>query len=832
MFGTDLPIEAAIPELRVALTRRSSAVLQAPPGAGKTTIVPLALLGEPWLGAQRIVMLEPRRIAARAAAHRMASLLGESVGERVGYRVRGDVRVSARTRIEVVTEGILSRHLHDDPTLEGVGLVILDEFHERSLHADIALALTLLAQRLVRPELRVLVMSATLDGERVAKLLDDAPMVTSEGRLFDIETRYLPPKPDTALASTVASAIAQALREHTGDVLVFLPGAREIRDADQALARLVQPTDAYIVPLYGQLSLEDQDRAIAPSRPGTRKVVLSTSIAETSLTIEGVRVVIDSGYSRVPSFSPATGMTRLETVRVARAAADQRRGRSGRLAPGVCYRLWHEHETSQLLPFVTPEMLEADLAPLALDLGCAGIVDPGDLRWLDQPPVAALAQGRELLRELEALDAEDRITAHGLRLAHLGAHPRIAHMLCIAKDRGLGALGADLAAILGDRDVLRGDGAPPPADLRLRLDALRGGRDVGAWRVDERAVRRLREEAARWRRLLGVAAGDADQEHAGLLVALAYPDRIALRRTGSAPRYVLRGGGGALFRDDDALAQEHMLAIAETDGRRPESRVYLAAPVAEEEIRAHFASQIKTRDIVEWDSATATVRSARETRLGEIVFARHPISSPDQSALHDAVRGAIEREGPGVLPWPASAIALRQRLAFLHAHDDSWPDVSDSALLTRRSDWLPPLLSGVRRPSDIARLDMGDALPFLMDWNQRSKLDTLSPTHIEVPTGSRIAVNYADAAAPVLAVRLQEMFGCNDTPTVLGGRVQLTLHLLSPAHRPVQVTRDLRGFWQSAYFDVRKDLRGRYPKHHWPDDPLAAEPTRRTKRRP
>jgi ATP-dependent helicase HrpB len=806
-------------------------VLQAPPGAGKTTIVPLALLSEPWLGTQRIIMLEPRRIAARAAAYRMASLLGESVGERVGYRVRADVRVSARTRVEVVTEGILTRQLHDDPTLEGVGLVILDEFHERSLNADVALALTLHAQCLVRTELRVLVMSATLDGERVAHLLDDAPIVTGEGRLFDIETRYLPPRPGTALASAVASAIGVALRDHAGDVLVFLPGSREIRDTEDAFSRQLPPAGIYVVPLHGQLSLEDQDRAIAQSRAAPRKVVLSTSIAETSLTIEGVRVVIDSGLARVPRFSPATGMTRLETVRVSRASADQRRGRAGRLAPGVCYRLWHEHETDQLLPFLTPEILEADLAPLALDLGRAGIIDPVDLPWLDMPPAAALAQGRELLQELDALDAEYRITAHGLRMAQLGAHPRIAHMLCIAMDRGLGALGADIAAILGDRDVLRGEGGPVPTDIRLRLDAMRGLHDAGVVRVDERGMRRLREEAARWRRLLGTAVSDYDQEQAGVLVALAYPDRIALRRTGRAPRYVLRGGGGALLREEDALAQERMLAIAETDGRRPESRVYLAAPVAEGEILNSFASQVETRDVVVWDSSARAVQATRETRLGEIVFARHSLSSPDQQTLHDAVRGAVGREGPGVLPWSENAIALRQRLAFLHAHDGSWPDVSDAALLARQGDWLPQLLSLVRRVGDLTRTDMGDALLSLLDWNQRSRLDVLAPTHIEVPTRSRIALDYADAAAPVLAVRLQEMFGCNDTPTILGGRVPLTLHLLSPAHRPVQVTRDLRGFWQSAYFDVRKDLRGRYPKHHWPDDPLSAEPTRRTKRR-
>lgn len=775
-------------------------------------------------------MLEPRRLAARAAAHRMAFLLSEPVGETVGYRVRAESRVSRRTRIEVVTEGILTRLIQQDPTLDGIGLVIVDEFHERSLNADLALALTLRTQRLLRPELRILIMSATLDGERVAHLLGGAPVVTSEGRAFPVDTLYLPPPANLSIGASVATAIRRALPESIGDVLAFLPGAVEIRQALAALADGL-PQGCFVAALHGTMSFEAQDHAIAPAPRGQRKIVLATAIAETSLTIEGVRVVVDSGLARVARFSPASGMSRLETVRVTRATADQRRGRAGRVAAGTCLRLWHEHDV--LLPFPSAEILDADLAPFALDLAVAGVIDPLELAWLDPPPAAALAQGRQLLLELEALDSVGVATAHGHDLARLGVHPRIGHMLAVAARHGHGALAADLGALLGDRDLLRGRGGPPPTDLRFRLDALRerGASQGSTFDVDRGAVHRLRVESRRLRRLLDVADADESDHDLGLLVALAYPERVALRRSGAAPRYVLRGGGAAILRDDDPLGAERCLAIAETDGRRPDARVFTAAPLDEEDLRRVFADQISSRDIVEWDAAALSVSAVRETRLGELVLAANALSDPLPDAVRRALLGAIRRDGLRLLPWTDAAVTLRQRLAFLHAHDASWPDVGDSALTSSLDQWLAAELAKIVRGSDVARIDVAAALALPLGRHQRQQLEQLAPTHVQVPTGSRIAIDYSDPTAPVLAVRLQEMFGCTEHPTILGGRHRLTLHLLSPAYRPVQVTRDLDGFWQSSYFDVRKDLRGRYPRHAWPDDPLRAPPTRHTKRR-
>ncbi|MFL5579222.1 MAG: ATP-dependent helicase HrpB [Gemmatimonadaceae bacterium] len=834
-----LPVESILPELRAALAERRAAVLQAPPGAGKTTRVPLALLGEPWLAGRRVVMLEPRRLAARAAAHFMARSLGERVGETVGYRVRLESRVGPRTRVEVVTEGILTRFLQDDPALDGVGVVIFDEFHERSIHADLGLALTLQTRDVLRGDLRLIVMSATLDGGAVAALLGGAPVVTSEGRSWPVETRYLgrpgrgEQRPDV-VAAGVAAATRRALAEHDGDVLAFLPGAGEIRRAEAALLGGPLADGVDVVPLHGSLAGDAQDRAIAPSPPGRRKVVLATSIAETSLTIEGVRVVVDSGLARVPRFSPRTGMASLETVRVSRAAADQRRGRAGRLGPGVCYRLWDEYEQHSLAAHAAPEILEADLAPLALALADAGVADPAELRWLDAPPAAAFARARELLAQLGALDAAGRVTAHGRRMAALGLHPRLAHMALACAPLGLGALACDLAALLSERDVLRADGPAVDADLRHRVELLRreGGPPAG-FTLDREGVRRARAASDEWRRRLGVGSGAAaDVDRCGVALAFAYPDRVAQRRPGAgAGRYVMRGGQGAYFAEPQGLSTAPYLAVAELDGRRPESRIFLAAPLDEADLLRHVGDQVVTERIVEWDDETRSVLARERTRLGAIVLRDVPLRDADEEEVAAALLAGARRAGLAALPWSDAALRLRERVAFLRALDPAWPDLSDEALLRDAEQWLLPRLHGLRRLDDVRRVDLAAALLDRLTWEQRARLDELAPTHLVVPSGSRLPVDYADPAAPALAVRLQEVFGLAESPRVGGGRVPVTLRLLSPAHRPVQVTRDLASFWRSSYFDVRKDLRGRYPKHHWPDDPLAAQATSRAKRR-
>ena len=833
--SADLPIEAALPELRTVLRARTGAVLQAPPGAGKTTRVPLALLDEEWLRGARIVMLEPRRLAARAAALRMAETRGERVGETVGYRIRMETRVGPSTRVEVVTEGVLTRMLQHDPALEGVGLVIFDEFHERSLHADLGLALVLQSRALLRDDLRVLVMSATLDGGPVARLLGDAPVVTSEGRSFPVETRYLPRRPDpySRVESLVARAVRGAIDDEPGDVLAFLPGAGEIRRAEEALREMDLPSNVRVMPLFGNLAQEAQDEAIRPSPPGRRKIVLATSIAETSLTIEGVRVVVDGGQMRVPRFSPRTGMTRLETVPVSKASADQRRGRAGRLGPGVCLRMWTEEQQASLPPYRPPEILEADLAPLALELAAWGVADPAELAWLDPPPPSAFAQARALLEGLGALDGAGAVTSHGRAMAELPAHPRLAHMLLRAKEMRLGATAADLAALLAERDVLRGEGRPPDSDVRLRLELMRRADDRrGAphgHAVDRGALHRAVAEARELRRRLSIAPADADPEAAGVLLAFAYPDRIAQRRPGSAPRFLLRNGRGAAFGGADSLSSAPFLVAAELDDAGREGRILLAAPLDAADLETHFADQVVEETGVAWEGDA--VRAKRVERLGALVLREAPVADPDPETVAAALLGAVRQRGIAALPWTKASAQLRERIAFLHASDPSFPDVSDAALFSNLHDWLGPRLHGLRRWDEVQRLDLVSILEAMLPWEQRRRLDELAPTHLDVPSGSRIPVDYSDPAAPVLAVRLQEVFGWTDTPRIGGGRVPLTLHLLSPAHRPVQVTRDLASFWRTTYFDVKKDLKGRYPKHYWPDDPLQAEPTARAKPR-
>ncbi len=816
---TDLPIETLLPQLRQVLRARPTVVLQAPPGAGKTTRVPLALLGEEWLGDRKIVMLEPRRLAARAAAKRMADMLGEKVGETIGYRVRLDSAISSRTRVEVVTAGVFIRQIQDDASLEGVGAVLFDEFHERSLDVDLGLALSLDARQGLREDLRLLAMSATLDGAPIARLLDDAPILTSEGRMFPVETRYLQRDPTTRLDETTANAIRRALADHEGDVLVFLPGVGDIKRVQSRVEEFAATT-VDIVPLYSDLPLDRQDAAIRRAAPGRRKVVLATSIAETSLTIDGVRVVIDSGAMRVPRFNPGTAMQRLETLRVSRAAADQRRGRAGRLGPGICYRLWTEASDRALIPFTAPEILDADLTPLALELASWGAADASRLTWLDPPPEAGLSAARDLLRRLGALDERGAITAEGKRMATLGIHPRLAHMLLRGKALGFGSLAADLAALLGERDILRGDMARD-ADLRHRVDMLRNR---------ARAAGAVSQVAQHWRRSLGIREDAAPSDHAGILVALAYPDRIARRRAGTRGQFLLANGRGALLAETDPLAGNEFLAVASLEGSGATARIFLAAPLDEAELRKTFADQIVRGSFVSWNSRDEAVLARRQTKLGEIVLDDAIAEAPPEQVTGEMVKG-IREMGIDALPWTKDLRTLQTRVMFLHRlSPDAWPDVSDAALLATLDDWLAPFLSGVSRRSHLTRIDLGNALRTLLSWEQRQSLDKDAPTHITVPSGSHIPIDYS-AETPVLAVRLQEMFGATQTPTIGGGKVPLLLHLLSPAGRPMQVTRDLGGFWGGAYRDVKRDMKGQYPKHHWPDDPLQAIPTRRAKRR-
>jgi ATP-dependent helicase HrpB len=825
-----LPIDAVLDELRAALGDRGGAVLQAPPGAGKTTRVPIALLDEPWLAGGRVLMLEPRRLAARAAAAFMARSLDEPVGERVGFRVRGESRVGPHTRIEVVTEGVLTRMLQRDPLLGGAGIVIFDEFHERSVHADLGLALTLQVRALLRPELRVLVMSATLETAAVAALLGDAPAIASSGRAYPVEVRYLA-RPVERVDLAVAATVRRVLREEEGDVLVFLPGAAEIHRLHETLRGDVA-ADVDLYPLHGTLPGDVQDRAIRASPTGRRKVVIATSIAETSLTIDGVRTVIDSGLMRVPRFSPRTGMTRLETVRVTRASAAQRAGRAGRTAPGICYRLWAEAEHAALLDRGAPEILTTDLAPLALELAAWGVRDPAQLAWLDPPPAAGYAQARELLRELDALDGADVITDHGRALVDLPLHPRLAHMLLGARALGALPLACTLAALLDERDLLRRGDGPPDPDLRLRIDALHRG--SGA---DRGTLERVRRHAEQLARRFGVRAigfdGEAyDPDMVGLLLALAYPDRIAQRRAGSPDRVLLRNGRGAVLAAAGALATAEFMVAAQLEDRGRESRVFIAAPLERGLIEQHFAAAIDREDVVAWDDEAQAVRARTRRRLGALVLEERTLADPDPEAVRGAVAGAIRRLGLEALAWSPESAQLRERIAFLHRLDPGgWPDVGDGALLADLEHWLLAPPRRVRSLDELRRIDPGNALGTLLDGRQRRALDELAPTHWQVPSGSRIAIDYADDAAPVLAVRLQELFGASETPRIARGRVPLTLHLLSPAQRPVQVTRDLASFWRDAYFEVRKDLKGRYPKHYWPDDPLAAEPTRRARPR-
>jgi len=818
-FDTPLPIDAVLDDLSRTLEAHHAAVLVAPPGAGKTTRVPLALLDAPWAAGKKIIVLEPRRIAARASADRMAKSLGERAGETVGYRVRFGSKISRATRIEVVTEGIFTRQILDDPELSGIAAVLFDEFHERSLDADMGLALARDAQLGLREDLRILVMSATLDGARVAKLLGEAPVVESEGRAFPVETRYLGRKADVQIERQMADAIASALRADAGSVLAFLPGAAEIRRTQNFLSERVQDASIEIVPLFSALDAAVQDRAISPAPKGIRKVVLATSIAETSLTIEGVRIVVDSGLARVPRYEPDIGLTRLETVRVSRAAADQRRGRAGRTEPGICYRLWDEPQTASLAPYTQPEILSADLSSLVLDLAQWGVADPAALSFLDPPPQPAWKEAKSLLAELNALDGDGRITTEGKSLRALALPPRLARMIVDSHRAGEGEAAAEIAAILTERG-LGGDSA----DLEHRRDQFRRDRSPRASSA--------RDLARRWASQVAASekAGQQDDLSTGLMLAYAFPDRVARNRGNGS--FVLANGRGAAVEQTSSLARAPYIAIGEMTGTAASGRILLAAQITQDEIERHFAEHIEGVDEISFDRGAMALRARRKRALHAITLSEATLAvSPSEDTARIFADGLIAA-GLDRLPWSKAAKQWRDRVMFLRkAEGAGWPDLTDVGLIARRDDWLVPALYDKIALKDISAGDLSDALMALLPWEMRARLEREAPTHFEAPTGTILAIDYEAEQGPTIAVRLQELFGLNTHPSIAAGKVPLVLELLSPAQRPVQVTRDLPGFWRGSYAAVRSDLRGRYPRHPWPEDPASALPTRRVKPR-
>lgn len=834
----DLPVVEILDELRQALACHRCAVLRAPPGAGKTTGVPLFLLNSDWLHNRKIVMLAPRRLAARAAAVRMARMLGEKVGQTVGYRVRMDTVVGPNTRIEVVTEGVLTRMMQGDPSLEGVGLVIFDEFHERNLDADLGLALCLDIQGVLNVDLRLLVMSATMETGPVAAMLNDAPVIEARGRAFPIETRYVGAHTPSGKISEITGATLTAVREEQGSILVFLPGAAEIRQAARRLAQAALGEKVMVLPLLGNLSPQDQDRAIAPPAQGQRKIVLATAIAETSLTIEGIGVVVDSGLQRMARFDVRSGMSRLVTVPVSRASADQRRGRAGRLGPGVCLRLWSEPINETLVPDRRPEILEADLCGLALELAAWGVQRPEDLNWLDPPPHSAYAAARDLLRELNALDRHHKITVRGRQMAAMTVHPRLAHMLLMARTTGQTRAACDLAALLTERDPLRFDIGRSDVDIQLRYDLLQARRK-GRPLIHPGA--RLNDGACH--HILGVAdqllhrTGLKDNRKTkstlslGRLLAWAFPDRIARRRPGDRGRYIMTGGQGVRLDANDPMAAEEFIVAVETDGKRQDGRIYRAVSYDRTTLEEQFASRLMWQEDIRWDNRRQSVQARCRLQMGALTLDEKPLNQPDQQQVMAAMLKGIAQNGLATLPWNKKLRKWQTRVNFLHrllGDEAGWPDLSDQALATELDQWLAPYLSGMSSLHALARIDLRGALLNRLNYDQHRQLDELAPTHWTVPSGSRVPIDYA-GVVPVLAVRLQEMFGLEQTPVIAGGKQPLLIHLLSPAGRPVQVTQDLAGFWQSSYYDVKKELKGRYPKHYWPDDPLQAQATARSK---
>jgi len=822
-MSVDLPVKDALPALHQKLQTQPVVILQAPPGAGKSTLVPLELLNEPWLQGKKIIMLEPRRLATKAVAERMAQLLEQNVGETVGYRIRFESRVGPKTRIEVVTEGILTRRIQTDSTLEDIGLIIFDEFHERSLQADLALALSLQVQQLLRSDMRILLMSATIDTEALSLKLDNAPVITSQGRKFPVEVQYVNKESDKPVGMRTALAIRKALREEEGDILVFLPGTGEIRQTMKNLEE--EGVSAHVVPLYGDLPFKQQQEAILPRTDGGRKVVLATSIAETSLTIEGIRVVVDSGFARVPRFDPRSGLTRLDTIRVTRDAADQRKGRAGRLGPGVCYRLWTEAIHRNLQPERKPEILEADLAPLVLELSQWGVKELTELKWMTQPPAGAVGQAKDLLRQLDALD-DDGITERGKEMVRYPTHPRIAHLLSLAEHSAAGrALACDVASVIEERDPL---GKESGADLTLRVEALRKWRSGDRVNADRSTLERIERLSANWRRLLKAEADNKmpDDSAVGALLSEAYPERIARQNNKQSEYYTLTTGTVVKLPPHDPLIHSPWLCVAQLDAGKGEGKIFLAAPLNEEGLE-HL---VKEKESVSWDATSGRVVGATERRVGGLLLSSKLHAQVKDEEAIEIICEQVREQGLSLLDWGDGEKEFQSRLLSLRRWraTENWPDVGDETLIRDPEKWLAPFLTGVRKESELKKLDKIAALRALLPWELQSRVEELAPARLEVPTGSQIRLKYSDAGdPPVLEVRLQELFGLLDTPTVNEGRMKVVLHLLSPGYKPVQVTQDLRSFWQNTYHEVRKELRRRYPKHSWPEDPWTAVPVRK-----
>ena len=829
------PIHHLLDGLKSALGK-GSAVLSAPPGSGKTTIVPLALLDEPWLAGKKILILEPRRLAARAAAARMAALLGEKIGQRVGYQIRFDRQITKTTRIEVLTEGILTRRLQNDTDLTGVGLIIFDEFHERSIHADLALALCFdLCQ--LKEDLRLLVMSATLAASEVAELLGNVPIITGEGQSHEVHIEHLARPAGGRISATTIAGIRRVIAERHGDILVFLPGSGEIKEVHRQLMNDPACRGMLLSPLFGDLSQKEQDQAILPDPSGRRRVILATSIAETSLTIEGITCVVDSGWSRRPHFDPSNGLSRLVTVRVSKAAAQQRTGRAGRLGPGYCLRLWTKDEDYSLTAFHPPEILAVDLAGLALELALWGVGDPQELRWLNPPRFGPYQQALELLRSLGAISVAGRINETGRQLAGLPIHPRLGHMLLMAKRLGHGPLACDLAAILSERDLVGRDASPPSAELGLRLQLLEVWREKGAEAVrreggDPKICRRIDRDSRRWQKQIDCPNGLHRAEMIGNLLVYAYPDRLARRRPGQRQRYLLAGGRGAFLPPDDALATREYLVLPQLDAGPKEGRIFLAEGVELADLQRYHPHLFSTTQEVYWDDTAAKVMAIRRSSLGKIVVDEEPLAGGDTEEIGAAMLTGIRRMGLLCLPWDRESRQLQARVQCLRSRqpETDWPDLGDDQLLADLH-WLVPYLPGITKAEQLKHLKLQEIFTTMLGWEKQQKLERDAPSSLTVASGSKIRIEYRMNEPPLLAVQLQEMFGQAATPTICGGKLPLLLHLLSPARRPIQVTADLADFWRGSYNDVKKELKGRYPKHFWPDDPLTAEATRGVKRK-